>query len=43
MPASKFPEDRFVERSDAAPESVVIKRIETQGLGAGPERTASSR
>ncbi len=29
MPASKFPEDRFVERSDAAPDSVVVKRIET--------------
>jgi len=29
MPASKFPEDRFVERSDAAPDSILIKRIET--------------
>jgi DNA-directed RNA polymerase subunit beta' len=28
MPASKFPEDRFVERSDAAPDSILIKRIE---------------
>ncbi|HEV8628393.1 MAG TPA: DNA-directed RNA polymerase subunit beta' [Acidimicrobiia bacterium] len=28
MPASKFPEDRFVERSDAAPDSVLIKRFE---------------
>ncbi len=29
MPASKFPEDRFPERSDAAPDSIVAKRIET--------------
>jgi DNA-directed RNA polymerase subunit beta' len=29
MPASKFPEDRFVERSDTAPDSILIKRIET--------------
>ncbi|HYH51331.1 MAG TPA: DNA-directed RNA polymerase subunit beta', partial [Acidimicrobiia bacterium] len=29
MPASKFPEDRFPERSDAAPESIVVKRLET--------------
>ena len=29
MPASKFPEDRFVDRSDAAPNSLVIKRLET--------------
>jgi hypothetical protein len=28
MPASKFPEDRFPERSDANPESVVIKRLQ---------------
>jgi DNA-directed RNA polymerase subunit beta' len=29
VPASKFPEDRFVERSDDAPNSLVIKRLET--------------
>src|SRR5260370_38396697 len=28
MPASKFPEDRFPERSDAAPDSIVVKRYE---------------
>jgi DNA-directed RNA polymerase subunit beta' len=28
MPASKFPEDRFVERSDANPDSILMKRIE---------------
>ncbi|HEX6383003.1 MAG TPA: DNA-directed RNA polymerase subunit beta', partial [Acidimicrobiia bacterium] len=27
MPASKFPEDRFAERSDADPESVLVKRL----------------
>jgi DNA-directed RNA polymerase subunit beta' len=29
LPASKFPEDRFPERSDAAAESIVVKRYET--------------
>src|SRR5207253_2713068 len=29
MPASKCPEDRFVERSDAAPDSILVKRLET--------------
>src|SRR2546425_4009711 len=29
MPASKFPEDRFVERSDAAPDSILVKRLES--------------
>src|SRR5436305_8073647 len=28
MPASKFPEDRFPERSDAAPAALVVKRLE---------------
>jgi DNA-directed RNA polymerase subunit beta' len=28
MPASKFPEDRFPARSDAAPSSILIKRLE---------------
>jgi DNA-directed RNA polymerase subunit beta' len=28
MPASKFPEDQFPERSDAAPRSIVVKRSE---------------
>ncbi|MCI0545512.1 MAG: DNA-directed RNA polymerase subunit beta', partial [Actinobacteria bacterium] len=27
VPASKFPEDRFAERSDANPDSVVVKRL----------------
>src|SRR5205823_4949990 len=34
MPASKFPEDRFQERSDSAPASILVKRIESPN-GAG--------
>jgi DNA-directed RNA polymerase subunit beta' len=29
VPASKFPEDRFPERSDAAPDALVVRRLES--------------
>ena len=38
MPASKFPEDRFVERSDADPDSILVKRLETQQRRLDPSR-----
>ena len=37
MPASKFPEDRFPERSEANPDSIVVKRLETHNGDAGTE------
>ena len=43
MPASKFPEDRFPERSDASPESVVMIFVLSGLLSAAQVPATASR